>query len=88
MDTEKGIEAFLEVTLEHSKYYAAFMSKVKAMPEIVACYYVSGDYDFLVKVNATTQKSLEAVQRTIHGMNGVCKVTEFFIIKNILEEGA
>ncbi len=49
-----GLQALVEVTLDdHSeKTVAAFEAAIRARPEVVACYAVTGDMDFLLHVFA------------------------------------
>jgi Lrp/AsnC family leucine-responsive transcriptional regulator len=50
-----GLQALVQVTLDdHSeKTVEAFESAIRARPEVVACYAVTGDMDFLLHVLAT-----------------------------------
>ena len=50
-----GLQALVEVTLDdHSeKTVEAFEAAIRARPEVVACYAVTGDMDFLLHVFAT-----------------------------------
>ena len=49
-----GLQALVEVTLDdHSeKTVAAFEAAIRARPEVVACYAVTGDMDFLLHIFA------------------------------------
>jgi len=50
----KGLQALVEVTLDdHSeKTVEAFEAAIRARPEVVACYAVTGDMDFLLHIFA------------------------------------
>jgi len=56
-----GLEltAFIEVTLEHPRARAGFLKKVKALPSILECHHVAGDFDLLLKVRVATTGHLE-----------------------------
>ena len=49
-----GLQALIQVTLDdHSeRTVAAFEAAIRARPEVVACYAVTGDMDFLLHVQA------------------------------------
>ena len=49
-----GLQALVQVTLDdHSEaVVTAFESEIRARPEVVACYAVTGDMDFLLHVQA------------------------------------
>ena len=46
----KDITAFISVSLEHPKYNDEFINMVTQNSEILECHYITGDYDFLLKV--------------------------------------
>lgn len=64
------MEVFLEVTVQHKKYHAVFMDKMRQQPEVTSCYQVEGEYDFLVKADATSEKELEKLERSVRKING------------------
>lgn len=53
------MEVFLEVTVQHKKYHAGFMERMRQQPEVTSCYQVEGEHDFLVKADVTSEKELE-----------------------------
>ena len=81
-----GLQALVEVTLEdHSeKTVEAFEAAIRARPEVVACYAVTGDMDFLLHVfatdlNAFSDFALKALLR----MPGVKGTRSSFIMQAI-----
>ena len=81
-----GLQALVEVTLEdHSeKTVAAFEAAIRARAEVVACYAVTGDMDFLLHVftpdlNAFSDFALKALLR----MPGVKGTRSSFIMQAI-----
>ena len=77
------ISALMEVSLEHPKYYDEFIEKMKQLEEVEECYYVTGDYDFMLKINTHSSGTLEQMHRTIKGLNGVSKTKTFFVLKEV-----
>ncbi|MEG1537080.1 MAG: Lrp/AsnC family transcriptional regulator [Clostridiales bacterium] len=67
----KDIAAFIYICLEHPKYNDNFIMKVQNHPDITECYYIAGDYDFLVKVVANSMEALTGVLTDIKTINGV-----------------
>lgn len=67
------MEVFLEVTVQHKKYHAGFMERMRQQPEVTSCYQVEGEYDFLVKADVTSEKELEKLERSVRKINGVCR---------------
>ena len=64
------MEVFLEVTVQHKKYHAGFMERMRQQPEVTSCYQVEGEYDFLVKADVTSEKELEKLERGVRKING------------------
>ncbi len=63
--------AFINVRLEHPKYYEGFVEGVKVHPNVIECYYIAGDFDFLLKVATARDKTLEQVLTSIKSFEGV-----------------
>ena len=63
--------AFIYVSLEHPKYYENFVEKIKENSSIAECYYIAGDFDFILKVVTKTGKTLEEILNYIKGISGV-----------------
>ena len=60
------MEVFLEVTVQHKKYHAGFMERMRQQPEVTSCYQVEGEYDFLVKADVTSKNwSAACVRLTV-----------------------
>lgn len=69
----KDICAFVDVTIEHPKYFEAFTRKVLAMPEVLECHRVAGAASYLLKVRTENTRTLDTLLvqalRTIPGVN-------------------
>ena len=78
------MEVFLEVTVQHKKYYDGFREKLRQQPEVRSCYQVTGEYDFLVKADVTSEKELEKLERSVRKINGVCGVQPVYALQEII----
>jgi Lrp/AsnC family leucine-responsive transcriptional regulator len=67
----KGTTAFISIRLEHPKYNESFMENVLNQSEIVECYYITGDYDYILKVVTASTESLANVLNGIKSIRGV-----------------
>ena len=63
--------AFIYVSLEHPKHYENFVEKIKENSSVAECYYIAGDFDFILKVVTKTGKTLEGILNYIKGISGV-----------------
>ncbi|MBQ2696720.1 MAG: Lrp/AsnC family transcriptional regulator [Clostridia bacterium] len=67
----RELMAFMYVSLEHPKFYESFVQKIHTNDAIAECYYIAGDYDFILKVITKTGKSLEEILTFIKSIGGV-----------------
>lgn len=77
------VSALMEVCLEHPKYFDRFTKKISEMEDVEACYYMTGDYDFMLKINTHSSATLEHLHRTIKSINGVSGTKTFFVLQEI-----
>ena len=75
----KDLSALISVGIERPQYNDGFTEFVKSYPEIVECHYVTGDFDFIVKVLTDSTGSLERILNEIKSVPGV-SVTKTLVI--------
>lgn len=68
---EQAITAFVYVRLEHPKYNEGFIQAIQAHGSVAECYYIAGDFDFILKVMAMRGVTLEMVLTDIKSIQGV-----------------
>ena len=78
--------AFIEVGLEHPKYYDNFTEEVLRNKQILSCHYITGDFDFILQVLTNSSDGLEAVHREIKSIPGVSTTKTQFVLSTIKEE--
>jgi len=81
-----GLQALVEVTLEdHSeKTVEAFEAAIRARAEVVACYAVTGDMDFLLHIFATDLNSFsDFALKALLRMPGVKGTRSSFIMQAV-----
>jgi Lrp/AsnC family transcriptional regulator, leucine-responsive regulatory protein len=81
-----GLQALVQVTLDdHSeKTVEAFEAAIRARPEVVACYAVTGDMDFQVHVFASDLASFsEFAMKALLRMPGVKGTRSSFIMQAV-----
>lgn len=67
----KDVSAFMSVSLEHPKYIEGFKAVVQANREVLECHYITGEFDFQLKVVTGNTQNLEQLLNTIKGIPGV-----------------
>lgn len=75
--------ALMDVSLEHPKFYDDFVNMVKNNENIQSCYYLTGKYDFVLKVLTDSSENLEKLHREIKSLEGVSTTETHFVLKAV-----
>ena len=89
LDTKKigkDISAFISVSLEHPKFNEGFIENVKQNPQVTECHYITGDFDFLLKVITGSTQELEAVLNEIKCIHGVSLTKTLVVLSTMKNE--
>lgn len=78
-----GMQAIMEVGLEHPVYCDEFAQMVTDIPEVADCYYLNGDFDFILRMFAKDPEDLERIHKKIKECRGVGKTRIYTVLKNI-----
>lgn len=76
-----GLVAIMEVSLEHPKYYDEFAEMVRNNENIQACYYRTGEFDFILNIYTDSADSLERIHRKVMNMTGIQATKTHFVLK-------
>jgi len=79
----KDTTAFISVRLEHPKYNDHFMESVKNHPEIIECYYLTGDFDYLLKVITSSTEMLSEILNFIKSIQGVSLTKTVVVLSTV-----
>lgn len=82
-ELDHDVSALMEISLEHPKYYESFTKAIELNNNIVSSYYLTGDYDFMLKIICKSSDHLEEIHREIKSLEGVSTTKTHFILKNI-----
>lgn len=77
---DKGISAFISISLEHPKYNDTFIEAMKENTQITECYYITGDFDYLIKVVTSSTESLTEVLNSVKSIQGVSLTRTLFVL--------
>lgn len=78
-----AMTAMMEVSLEHPKFRNGFIEAICRHPNVIACYYLTGDFDFLLKICSSSAEHMEEIYQEIQGIPGVWNTRTHFILKEI-----
>jgi Lrp/AsnC family leucine-responsive transcriptional regulator len=77
------VTALMEVSLEHPRFYDEFTKAMHENDNVVSCDYLTGDYDFMLKIQTQSSESLEQLHRVIKSIKGVSGTKTYFVLKEI-----
>ncbi|MCD2347814.1 Lrp/AsnC family transcriptional regulator [Clostridium guangxiense] len=75
--------ALMEVSLDHPKFYESFTRAIKENKNINFCYYLTGDFDFMLKILCKSSEDLEKIHNNIKNLEGVSKTKTYYILKSV-----
>ena len=78
-----GTSALMEVSLDHPKFYESFTNIIEQNDKVVLCYYLTGEFDFMLKILRSSSEELEKIHRDIKSLEGVSRTKTYFILKDI-----
>jgi DNA-binding Lrp family transcriptional regulator len=87
----RGITVYVQVTLDNQKRetLVAFEEAVETVPEVMECYLMSGDADYLIRVLVRDANDYERVHREVlSGLPGVARLVSSFTIRRVFSRTA
>ncbi|WP_300529389.1 Lrp/AsnC family transcriptional regulator [Maricaulis sp.] len=82
----RGITVYVQVTLDNQKRdtLLGFEAAVEAVPEVMECYLMSGEADYLVRVLVRDANDYERVHREVlSALPGVARLHSSFTIRRV-----
>lgn len=77
------VSAVMEVAIDHPSHLESFIEFVNNTPNIISCYCVTGDYDFILKILIDSSEGLEQLYRMVKGFEGVKATKTYIILKTV-----
>lgn len=81
----KDITAFITVTVDSSRHFAAFLEHAAAVDEILECHAVTGEGTHILKIRTENTASLEKLLARIQSWQGVVKTTTSVVLSTAKE---
>lgn len=86
-----GVSVFIQVSLEQQteRSLAAFQAAIAACPEVLECYLMTGDADYLLRVVVADVPALERfIVERLTKVRGVASIRSSFALKQVKYETA
>jgi Lrp/AsnC family leucine-responsive transcriptional regulator len=86
-----GLElcAFIQVLIERPEHDGPFVAAMEALPEVLECHHITGDYGYLLKVRTHDARSLERlIAGSIKSLPGVVRTLTMVALSTAKETAA
>jgi Lrp/AsnC family leucine-responsive transcriptional regulator len=80
------VSAIMEVAMEHPRFGEAFLAMVTQIPNVVFCYCVTGNYDYLLQIVTDSTENLEHIYQKVRSFDGVSSTKTHLILNTIKNE--
>lgn len=80
--------ALMDVSLKHPDDYEGFVEIVHANNNIAACYYQTGEFDFVLRIVTDSTEGLDNVYKFVKSYEGVEKTETHIVLRTVKEEAA
>lgn len=82
----KGVSAFILISLEHPKFNDDFVKCTQKNTQITECHYITGDFDFLVKIETDSTETMVDTLNEIKGIHGVSQTRTLLVLSTMKNE--
>ena len=82
----KEITAIVFVSIDRPVYYEKFVEECKINPNVLECFLITGEYDYLLKVMTSNMQELEKVLSCLKSNDGVSKIKTNMVVAKPKEE--
>jgi Lrp/AsnC family leucine-responsive transcriptional regulator len=79
----KDLSVIMNISLINPKVTSEFMDLVKGEREILECHYITGEYDYALKITTESTKDLEIIMNKIKSIEGINKTQTNVILSTI-----
>jgi len=81
-----GLCAYMQVTIDRPENEVAFVRRVAAVPEVLECHHITGDFSYLLKLRARDTQHLEELLATaIKQIRGITRTHTLVVLSTIKE---
>lgn len=77
------VTVLMEIGMEHPRYNDQFIQHINEDPNIIACYYLTGEFDFLLKICCRSSAHLEQIHNRIKDYPGVRLTRTHYVLRTV-----
>lgn len=82
---DKHLMAFIYLSFDHPRYGDAFAEYVKGEADVKECFYITGDYDYALKILTKNTRSLEKLLTRIKSCEGILRIETFVVLSTVAD---
>jgi len=84
----KPDNVFVRITLDGQQHekLAAFEAEISRVPEVMECYLMSGDFDYLLRVITRNNADYVRVHNQLTSLPGVMRIQSSFALRAVLDK--
>lgn len=83
---DKELTALMFISLESPKYNEGFLEFVEREKDILECHYITGNYDYTLKIITKNPSTLEYLLNKVKSQPGVMKTYTNVVLKTVKNE--
>ena len=78
-----NVQAMISIRLEHPKYNQEFNRQMCSHENVMECFYITGDFDYIARVSTGSTEELTKVLNDIKEIPGVSLTRTYVVLENV-----
>lgn len=80
---DKELSVIMNISLENPHHTSEFLDFVRTEDEILECHYVTGEYDYVLKITTRNTVTLESMMNRIKSISGIKRTQTNVILSSV-----
>ena len=80
---DKELSVIMNISLENPHQTSEFLNFVRTEEEILECHYVTGEYDYVLKITTRNTATLEHLMNRIKGISGIKRTQTNVVLSSV-----
>ena len=80
---DKELSVIMNISLENPHMTSDFLNFVRTEDEILECHYVTGEYDYVLKITTRNTATLELLMNRIKGISGIKRTQTNVVLSSV-----
>ena len=80
---DKELSVIMNISLENPHQTSEFLNFVRNEDEILECHYITGEYDYVLKITTRNTATLENLMNRIKGISGIKRTQTNVVLSSL-----